>query len=157
MMLRRLADALAALLPVLWVGGMWVIGYLAVPILFQSLPQDRMLAGHIAGKLFTAQSWVGITCALYLLTHAVLREGRAAWRSTHVRLVLAMLALVMAGEFILQPILADLKTQAQPLDVMHSAYAGAFKTWHAVSGIVFLIQSVLGAALLLSRPASTRG
>jgi hypothetical protein len=69
-----------------------------------------------------------------------------------------MLLLVLIGQFILQPILADLKLQALPLDVMNSALASQFKTWHAVSSILFLIQSLLGIALVLTsiKPMSTQ-
>ena len=60
-----------------------------------------------------------------------------------------MLLLVLIGQFVLQPILADLKAQALPLDVMKSVLASQFTTWHAVSGILYLIQSLLGIALVL--------
>ena len=33
-------------------GGLWAIGYLAAPVLFASLG-DKMLAGMLAGKMFT--------------------------------------------------------------------------------------------------------
>jgi hypothetical protein len=62
-----------------------------------------------------------------------------------------MLLLVLAGQFVLQPILADLKAQALPLDVMKSALASQFMTWHGISSILYLIQSLLGIALVLDR------
>jgi hypothetical protein len=45
-------DLLAAWALTLWVGGFWAIGYLAAPMLFYNL-DDRMLAGMLAGKMFT--------------------------------------------------------------------------------------------------------
>ena len=146
---RSLLRHLATLSITLWVGGMWLLGYVVVPVLFKSLP-DRMLAGKVAGELFTLLAFIGIACALYLLAYHLYRSGRAALHSAGFRLVAAMLLLVCIGEFALQPILADLKAQVAPLDVMKSALAAQFKTWHAVSGSVYLVQSLLGIALVLN-------
>ena len=60
-----------------------------------------------------------------------------------------MLLLVLIGQFVLQPILADLKAQTLPLDVMKSVLAYKFRTWHAISGILYLVQSLLGIVLVL--------
>ena len=57
------------LLVTLWVGSLWAIGYLAVPILFSTL-DDRMLAGMLAGKMFTAVSFIGLGCGTALLAMA---------------------------------------------------------------------------------------
>jgi len=132
----------------LWVGGMWLLGFVVVPALFEWLP-DRQLAGMVAGRLFTLQALIGIVCALYLLVFEVWQHGRFASRHPAFRLTLAMLLLVLVGEFILQPILADLKAQSLPMDVMSSSLASRFKMWHAVSGTLYLIQSLLGIALVL--------
>jgi hypothetical protein len=146
---RDLPRHLAALSVTLWVGGMWMLGYVVVPVLFKALP-DRMLAGRIAGELFTLLAYIGIASALYLLLFQLQQSGRAALRRSSFRITAAMLLLVLIGQFVLQPVLADLKLQAQPLDVMNSAFAAQFKTWHAVSGVIYLIQSLLGIALVLA-------
>lgn len=148
MIVRGLPRHLATLSTALWVGGMWMLGYVVVPALFKLLP-DRQLAGMVAGQLFTLLAIIGIACALYLLLYQLQQFGRAALRRTTFRITLAMLLLVLVGQFGLQPILADLKVQALPLDVMNSPFAAQFKTWHAVSGILYLIQSMLGVALLV--------
>lgn len=148
MILRDLPRHLADLSIALWVGGMWMLGYVVVPALFKLLP-DRMLAGRIAGELFTLLALIGIACAFYLLLHQLQQFGRAALQRNTFRLTAAMLLLVLIGQFVLQPILADLKVQALPLDVMNSAFAAQFKTWHAVSGVLFLLQSLLGIGLVI--------
>lgn len=148
--MRDLPKHLATLSVTLWVGGMWMLGYVVVPMLFKVLP-DRQLAGMVAGQLFTLLAYIGIGCALYLLIYQLQQYGRAALLRSTFRITVAMLLLVLVGQFVLQPILADLKVQALPLDVMQSALAAQFKTWHAVSGILYLIQSLLGAALVLDR------
>ncbi len=150
MTVRDLPRQLAALCVTLWVGGMWMLGYVVVPVLFKALP-DRQLAGMVAGQLFAMLAYIGIACALYLLVFHFQRFGQAALRSSAFRITAVMLLLVLIGQFVLQPILADLKAQALPLDVMQSALAAQFKTWHAVSSILYLIQSMLGVALVLNR------
>jgi hypothetical protein len=130
------------------VGGMWMLGYVVVPMLFKILP-DRQLTGMVAGQLFTLLAYIGIACAAYLLAYQLQQSGRAAIQHTAFRLTVILLLLVLVGQFVLQPILADLKVQALPLDVMNSTFAGRFKMWHAISGILFLIQSLLGIALVL--------
>lgn len=147
--MRNLPRHLATLSTTLWVGGMWMLGYVVVPALFKLLP-DHQLAGRVAGELFTLLAYLGIGCALYLLIYQLQRHRRAAPQRASFRITLAMLLLVLIGQFALQPILAGLKAQALPLDVMQSALASQFKTWHAVSGVLYLIQSLLGAALVIA-------
>lgn len=125
-----------------------MLGYVVVPTLFKLLP-DRQLAGIVAGHLFTLLAYIGIACALYLLVYQVQQFGRTAIRRRLFRITAVMLSLVLVGQFVLQPILADLKQQALPLDVMQSAFASQFRTWHGISGILFLIQSLLGIALVI--------
>lgn len=127
---------------------MLMLGYVVVPMLFKILP-DRQLAGIVAGQLFTSMAYIGIACAFYLLVCQLRQFGLLALRRATFRIVAAMLLLVLVGQFVLQPILSGLKAQAFPLDVMHSVLASRFTTWHAVSGILYLIQSLLGVALVL--------
>ncbi len=148
MIAHYLPRYLAALCIAVWVGGMLVLGYVVVPTLFRILP-DRQLAGMAAGQLFTLMAYVGIVCALYLLFHQLRVYGRSAMHRATFGIVGAMLLLVLAGQFVLQPILVDIKARALPLDVMHSVLASRFTAWHAVSGIFYLIQSLLGTALVL--------
>lgn len=125
-----------------------MLGYIVVPSLFKLLP-DRQLAGIVAGHLFTLLAYIGIACALYLLAYQLQQFGRAAIHRRIFRITVVLLLLVLIGQFVLQPILASLKEQALPLDVMQSALASQFRTWHGVSGVLFLIQSLLGIVLVL--------
>lgn len=147
-MLKNLPRHFEVLCAALWVGGMWAVGYLVVPVLFQAL-SDRQLAGQLAGKMFTVMAYVGIGCALYLLARQLRQFGRSFWKQKTFRLIAAMLLLVLIGQFGLQPVMADLKAQALPLDVMQSALAGQFKALHGAASMIYLVQSLLGAALLL--------
>ena len=148
-MIASLPDALYRIALTAWIGGMWAVGYLAAPTLFAQLPDDHMLAGRLAGELFTWISWVGIVCATYILALTLVRRRRLAFRSLGFWLLLPMLLLTLVGHFGIQPILADLKAQVWPDNVMQSPVAGSFAAWHGVSSILYLIESLLGAALVI--------
>ena len=144
----RFAGALYRLCITAWVGGMLAVGYLVAPILFAQLA-DRTLAGNLAGHMFTAIAWVGIACGTYLLLFVLGMKGWRAVQSSVFWIVLLMLALTLAGQFGVQPILAQLKADALPRQVMESAMRDRFATWHGVSSILYLVQSLFGIALVL--------
>ena len=146
----RFWGALYSLGISIWVGGLLAIGYLAAPILFAQL-SDRTLAGNLAGAMFSAVAWVGIACGTYLLVFLLATKG---WRAVKVGvfwIVLIMLGLTLAGHFGIQPILAQLKADALPRQVMESALRDRFATWHGVSSILYLLQSLLGIALVVQQ------
>ncbi len=145
--MKRFWDGIAGTLLVLWIGGMWAIGYLAAPVLFASLA-DKQLAGMLAGKLFGLIAWIGIAAASYLLIYRIARDGVAALKTLFFWAVASMLALVLVGHFGIQPIMQGLKDQAMPHAVMQSVFADRFARWHGVSSILFLIQSALGLVVV---------
>lgn len=63
---RLLLERLPLWLAALWWGSLSTIGFLVVPLLFVHLPTPA-LAGAMAAKLFTAQTWVSVLCGLFLL------------------------------------------------------------------------------------------
>jgi hypothetical protein len=107
-----------------------------------------MLAGMLAGKMFAAMAWVSIVCAIWLMLFRFTRYGADALKQGFFWIVLLMLLMTLAGHFGLQPILAQLKEAALPKDVMESLFRDRFATWHGVSSIVYLIQSLLGLVLV---------
>ncbi len=147
-LVRRLAESLYSLAITLWVGGLWAIGFIAAPSLFDSL-KDRVLAGELAGNLFGLIAWVGMACAAYLLGYLALRRRGALFKSGVFWLVLGMLALALAVHFGIQPILAQLKAEAWPRSIMESAVKGRFVAWHGVATGLYVLQSLLGVALVL--------
>ena len=141
--MRRLADALYFVTLTLWVGGLWTIGYLVAPTLFSSLA-DRQLAATLAVKLFSLIGWIGLGCAAYLLIFMLLRSGAAAFRRWVFWLLLLMLSMTAVSLFGLQPLLLQLKADALPREVMQSVLRDRFATWHGISSILYLVQSLLG-------------
>lgn len=146
--MKNLSHHLAALAITAWIGALWAIGYLAVPVLFTAQP-DRQLAGMLAGELFTLVGYLGMVCGIYLLALRFVDSGRAALRQPLFWIIATMLLLTLTIQCGLQPVMNDLKTQALPLDVMHSAFADRFKILHRISGSIYLVQSLLGAFLVI--------
>jgi len=143
------SDKLALITITLWVGALWAIGYLAAPTLFYSLEDNRQLAGVLAGKMFGFVAYLGMASAFYLLVHRLACFGTPALKQGFFWATLVMLLLVLAGHFGIQPILASLKAQAMPADVMQSVFSDRFKTWHGVASIAYMVESLLGLVLIL--------
>lgn len=145
--MRRLADHLFVVLVAFWIGALWVVGYVVAPTLFAMLP-DRVLAGNVAGRLFTLVAWIGMGAAGYLLLYLAARLGWGAFRNGMFWIVLILLACTVAGQFGIQPLMAELKSSAWPRDVMNSVMRDRFATWHGVSSVLYLAQSLLGIMLV---------
>lgn len=127
-----------------WVGSLWAIGYLAVPTLFGTL-EDRQLAGMLAGKMFTGVSYTGLFCGLVLLLSAFKRTAQFK-TDKKIWLLLLMLLLVIIGEFILQPQMADLK-QFGLLE--GSDQSRQFDRLHHIASMLYMINSLLGLTLVV--------
>jgi hypothetical protein len=146
--MTRFTDRLHALAVTAWVGALWAIGLLAAPTLFEALP-DRSVAGLVAGRMFLYVAVLGFGCGAYLLLFRLVRFGGEAFRQGFFWVVLAMVLLSAVGEFAVQPILAALKDQALPRQVMESVFRDRFAVWHGLASLVYLIQCGLGLMLVL--------
>lgn len=131
----------------LWVGSLWTAGYLVAPLLFHVLDDDRALAGQIAGRMFVLVGWVGLTCAAIVLVSLLVRRGGACLRARVFWLAASMCLLALAIQFGIAPIMAQLKADALPRQVMESALRDRFATWHGISSGAYLLQSLLGLCL----------
>jgi hypothetical protein len=145
---------LFALLAMLWVGSQLTIGYAVAPVLFASL--ERMMAGSIAAQLFRIEGVLGVVCGVLLLVLANLLTRRGAIQYRRLRwLLIGMLVCVLVGYFALQPFMNALRIAAQEAgtDVGHSVYASRFGMLHGASSVFYLIESLLGIALVWKLPA----
>lgn len=130
----------------LWVGGLWVIGYVVAPVLFGTL-DDRMLAGMLAGRMFAVIAYIGLFAGAVLFAAEWFRPGgRVRWR---VLLLAAMLLLIAIGEFVLQPQMAALKAEGLSRDLTGSDFA----MLHGIASVLYLINSLLGLVLVVTRQA----
>lgn len=145
--MSRVADYLFAIAATLWVGVLWAIGTIAAPTLFAQL-DDRALAGTLAGRMFATVAWIGIGCAAYMLIYLFLREGMRAMKSAVFWLVLVMLLFVLAGHFGVGSILAQLRAESLPREMVEGMMQSRFNTWHGIASVLYLIECVLGIVLV---------
>lgn len=148
--MKSLPDLLSLWAVSLWVGGLWAVGYLAAPVLFHHL-DDRVLAGMLAGKMFGYMAYAGLVCGAWLLVFRLSRFGGAALKQAFFWIAFLMLLLTIAQRWGIQPVLQELKDLAMPKDVMESLFRDRFATWHGISSVVYLIQSLLGLALVVKQ------
>ena len=115
----------------IWVAALWwaslsTLGLLVVPLLFAHLPTSA-LAGSMAAKLFSAQTWVSTVCGLFLLMTT---------RSNHVlagkSIDFVAIILIIGG--ILMALLVEFAVA--PRIVM----GDNLKIWHSVGSGMYLLQ-----------------
>lgn len=133
----NLIPVLERILLTLWVGSLWVVGFIVAPVLFTEL-NDLALAGSTAGTLFTVTSYIGLASgSVLLLLNAVVRK-RINWRAL---VLLGMLSLIVIGQFVITPMVADLRLQGL-------TDTPRFGQLHGVASVLFLLTSVLGLVLV---------
>jgi len=140
------------LVAALWVGSLWTVGYMVAPVLFATIA-ERTLAGTIAGTLFRIEAWLSVVCAVLLVALSRGRAGATAGAGRRLRwLAFGMLACTLIGYFGLQPFMASLREAAGPGGVMEAAMKTRFGLLHGIASGFYLLQSLLGVALLLMLP-----
>lgn len=148
--------SLERLLLTVWVGGMLAVGYVVAPALFSTLG-DRALAGAVAGRVFGCMSLIGLVCGALLILIWAVRDGRAAARGWRLWVVCAMLMIVILGEFGLAPRMQELKQAAGAALSPGSELYRQFARLHGLSSALFVLNSLLGLALVLAPPAGRGG
>ena len=132
------------LLLTLWVGSMWFAGYVVAPVLFNML--DRTTAGNVAGQIFTISSYIGLVAGGFLLLSVLLNVDAENRFGMRFRILVVMLVIIIIGQFVLQPMMAELKQGGL---VKGSQSAIEFGRLHGVSSILFLVNSISGLWLVL--------
>ncbi|MCE4060385.1 DUF4149 domain-containing protein [Pandoraea sputorum] len=152
-------ERLFRLIATAWCGSQWAIGYIVAPTLFAVL-ESRMVAGTVAGRLFHTQAWLSLVCGVLLvwLSTALIARTADAQAARSYRglrwLAVAMMVCVLISSFGLQPLMADLRAQAEAsgVDIGQSAYASRFGMLHGISSGLYLLQSLLAIALIWRQP-----
>jgi len=132
----------------LWAGSVWAVSYLAAPSAFAVLDSTR--AGNVVGTMLTRVAWLAIVLAL-LLTVLVWRSSDLDARRRRWLYALAggMLACSLVVYLGLQPLMAGIREGAGPAGVRASPQWGMFAALHGVSQLLYLVESVLGAILVV--------
>lgn len=129
-----------ALVQTLWVGALWVVGYLVAPALFAHL-ESTAAAGRMAGELFAVVSVLSMVCGVLLLL--ALRGRRLPNPAGRIRasVIVMMMALIAASEWLVRPMMeATRLPDGTPGD--------GFGLLHGISATLYLIASVGGIFLV---------
>ncbi|MDD2843588.1 MAG: DUF4149 domain-containing protein [Rhodoferax sp.] len=120
------AQALAPWLAALWWGSLTTLGALVVPLLFVHLPSPA-LAGGMAAKLFSAQTWLGIGCGLLLLLLNRPGQDFTETRRAQSTMMFVLLGVLLAllSEFAVAPRIVSREN---------------LRLWHSVGSAMFALQ-----------------
>lgn len=142
------------LLLTVWMGSWWSIGYIAVPILFFTLP-DPHVAGSVAVRMFYAVRVMGLVCGGLMLAGMLLGGGAHGWRRNwRIWTVLIMLFLTAATHFLLSPVMDHLRAGGLAAG---TAAAARFDHLHHVASSLYTVTSLLGLALVIGGLWPRRG
>ena len=108
------------MLAALWWGSLTALGFVVVPMLFTHMPSTAA-AGQMAAKLFTAQTWLSIACAMLLLIvynqkDALTQEIRA---QAAIKFIVTGLLLAVLVEFGLSPRIVSARADGGNLKLLH--------------------------------------
>jgi hypothetical protein len=134
------------LLLTLWVGSLWAIGYIAVPIVFFTL-EDRHTAGTVALHMFNAVRLIGLACGTVLLIDLLFTTHDIPWRRNwRLWAILMMLFLIAVSQFMLSPVMDSLRAEGL---AEGSVSAKQFGQLHGVASSLYLVTSLLGLSLVV--------
>lgn len=156
MNLAVILPALERILLTSWVGGLWITGLVFAPVLFGNF--ERLLAGDIAGRLFTAVSQVGLVCGAVLLALAAWRAGKGVWRDWRAAVLALMLLILVVGEYGIAARMRELKLLAL-LEADAAAHWAEFGRLHGLSSALYLVECLFGLLLVVKwgRASSEQG
>jgi hypothetical protein len=119
------------LLLVLWAGSLWSLAIWVAPVLF-NLQSDRHLAGLLAARLFSIETYVGIGAALL----AVILPGRRRFLWGYFAV-----ALLLVNEWVLKPVMNGAQAHGTALGL-------SFGAWHGVAALIYLAACLAAAVLV---------
>ena len=132
----RFGQMLAAL----WWGSLTGLGFVVVPMLFIHMPSPAA-AGAMAAKLFTAQAWLSIACAMFLLLvfnpkQALGQDMRA---QAAIKLIVAAFLLAVLVEFGLSPRIVSARADGGNLKLLHGLGSAMYFGQWVCSGWVLWV------------------
>ena len=137
-MLARVAPFAAAL----WWGSLTAVGFMVVPLLFKFLPTPAM-AGHMAARLFTAQTWVSVACGVVLLL--VSRSNRPSALSGRAQAALVFIVLGILLALLIEFAVAPRIVARENL-----------RLWHGAGSVMYAVQWLCAAVVLWRITAEPR-
>jgi hypothetical protein len=129
-----LRERLPVLAAALWWGSLTATGFITVPLLFVHLPTPA-LAGSMAAKLFTAQTWIALACGMLLILFSRGKEAAARmdWAQGALVFIAGGLLLALLGEFAVAPRIVAREN---------------LRLWHTAGSAMLLLQWVCAGVTL---------
>ena len=108
------------MLAALWWGSLTALGFVVVPMLFTHLPSPAA-AGQLAAKLFTAQTWLSIACAMFLLLvyNQKESENQDLRAQEAIKFIVTGLFLAVLVEFGVSPRIVGARAEGGDLKLLH--------------------------------------
>jgi hypothetical protein len=118
----------------LWWGSLTTVGFYVVPMLFANLPTPAM-AGNMAAKLFSTQTWVAVVCGLLLLIISRSNQPQAQVERAQAATVFIVLGMLLAllSEFAVAPHIVT----RDNLRLWHSLGTGFYVLQWVCAGLTF--------------------
>ncbi|WP_027996112.1 DUF4149 domain-containing protein [Simplicispira psychrophila] len=128
------SSRLPALVAALWWGSLSTVGFLVVPLLFAYLPTPT-LAGGMAARLFAAQTWVSVVCALLLLLISRPKGSvnQYSWAQAAIIFILGGMLLALLSQFGVAPRIVARDN---------------LRLWHSVGSVLYVAQWGCALAVL---------
>lgn len=149
-MMGRAGHVLFVVGLAVWVGGLVVLGAVAAPHLFQSLPTEQ--AADLFGRILRTFGWVTFACGAVAMAGASLmyvaapRGGVLPW--LRIVLLSVMLFIALGAQFGVHPKIAELRHDPSK--------RSEFETYHKTSERLALLNLILGLSLLASSAPSRK-
>jgi hypothetical protein len=115
-----MVRCLFRLLMVLWAGSLWSLAAWVAPTLFHA-QSDRQLAGILAARLFSIETYVGLGAVAFALM--LPERGRVRWGYVAA-------GLLAVNEWALKPVMTAALAAG-------SAGGLSFGAWHGVAAVVY--------------------
>ena len=126
----------------IWAVITWVTGYVFAPLMFAKWP--KIEAGLITGELLQATYVISLICAVFVLIDYRVRCAHQLLHNKNLWLMLIALFIVIIQYAVITP-----KMQALKANMLSNA--SAFMQLHGVSQVLYLITSLVLAALVWER------
>lgn len=143
--MRRSEYAGERLLLTLWVGSLWAIGFLAVPVAFSTL--DSATAADFAAILFQLVSYLGLFCGAILIATKLMLDRATIPGSWRFWILILMVSTTLVLTVYLLPEMAQLRQMMIQADTELSQ---RFDRLHVISENLYLLLSVLGLLLVMT-------
>jgi hypothetical protein len=132
---RPAREKLFRVLLVLWAGSLWSLAAWVAITVFHML-ENPALAGPIAARLFSVETYLGLPVAAAALTLAARRRLNALY---------AAVGLLLVNEWVLKPLMGAARAAGSALGL-------SFGAWHGVSAAIYLVACGLVLCVIWREP-----